>query len=391
MSAIAATGLAVVQGESRFLRMAIGSTAKGMLAILAVSILIGIFWPEQPLTAQLLGQVQPTILHLAVAVFAGLAGAYAMSHTEAAAALPGVAVSVSLEPPLAAAGIALATGHFGEAIGAGLNFAANLVAIIAAGVFVFLVTGFRPAAAQKERHALQRRTLPVAIALLVIIGLILGVVTVRLVRDARLTARVQEVATRELLAIAEADLVEVDIANLTQAEMPLELDITARSTHPIPYEHLLELQRQIGSALAGDLGRGREVALTLTVIRVTRLDPLVPPAPAIVANTATPSTRLASPSAAATASPSATAPATRRPTDTPRPSPTVERAIVAYKYGLNVRLEPDADSERLAYLPAGTKVVLLPGRETVSGIKWQQVEFRGVVGWLLADYIESGD
>jgi hypothetical protein len=58
----------------------------------------------------------------------------------------------------------------------------------------------------------------------------------------------------------------------------LELDIVARSTRPIRHQTVQELQEAIGGQLVAD-GIIDSIALTLTVIEVTELDPLQPPTP----------------------------------------------------------------------------------------------------------------
>jgi uncharacterized membrane protein len=78
-------------------------------------------------------------------VFSGLAAAYALSYSNAAGALPGVAVAAALVPPLVSAGIAFAVGQPREGLGALLLFGTNFVAISFATAMVFLALGYRPA------------------------------------------------------------------------------------------------------------------------------------------------------------------------------------------------------------------------------------------------------
>jgi hypothetical protein len=66
-----------------------------------------------------------------------------------------------------------------------------------------------------------------------------------------------------------AEIVDVQIDNLSGGT--LRIDVTVRSTRTIPYPTVVELQRFLATELQ------REVALTLTVIPTTHLDPLSPP------------------------------------------------------------------------------------------------------------------
>ncbi|MDQ6727474.1 MAG: DUF389 domain-containing protein, partial [Actinomycetota bacterium] len=95
-------------------------------------------------TAQILGRTSPGVVDLVVALAAGAAGAYATAREDVSAALPGVAVAVALVPPLATIGVALELGRPELARGALLLYVANLVAIVAAGVAVFVASGFVP-------------------------------------------------------------------------------------------------------------------------------------------------------------------------------------------------------------------------------------------------------
>ncbi|MDQ6715812.1 MAG: DUF389 domain-containing protein, partial [Actinomycetota bacterium] len=95
-------------------------------------------------TPQILGRTSPGMVDLVVALAAGAAGGYATVREDISAALPGVAVAVALVPPLASVGVALELGRAELAQGALLLYVANLVAIVAAAVVVFVTSGFVP-------------------------------------------------------------------------------------------------------------------------------------------------------------------------------------------------------------------------------------------------------
>jgi uncharacterized membrane protein len=74
-------------------------------------------------------------------------------------ALAGVSLAAALLPPLATFGLGLVLGAEGIALGAGLLFPTNLVAIVsAAGLFFFLM-GFHPDAWERGRERTFRRAL----------------------------------------------------------------------------------------------------------------------------------------------------------------------------------------------------------------------------------------
>ena len=406
MSPMVGVGMATVLGDTRFLRLSLGAVLRGMLLAIAVGALSGLLRLNEPLTAELLARTQPNLLDLGVALFAGLAGAYALTNSDAAAALPGVAISAALVPPLATAGIALSTGHFTESLGALLLFTANFVAIVFASVLVFLTRGFRPTPAQKARQAVRLRTVRVAMVMLVVVTVLLSAFTFRLTQQAALINRIQNVAGATLTEVTGADLVDLQIMNLNDNSLPLELDIVAQSTRTIPFNQVKDLQNAIAVELQPDLAPGREVQLVLTVILVTRLDPVVPPtATPTPTSTETPTpgptptvtdtpTPTNAPTNTATAVVETETPAvteTLPPTETPlpteTPTPAPPQAVVLSPYGLNLRAEPSQAAQVLAVIPEGAVVLLLPDRETINNTIWQQVEYEGQVGWVLADLL----
>ena len=118
MSPIVGAGLAMVLGDTRFLRLSLGAVIRGVGLAVLVGAMAGALRLDTPLTAEILARTQPTLLDLAIALFSGMAGAYALSHSDAAGALPGVAIAAALVPPLSTVGITLITGHYRESFGA---------------------------------------------------------------------------------------------------------------------------------------------------------------------------------------------------------------------------------------------------------------------------------
>jgi uncharacterized membrane protein len=116
----------------------------GFLLALAVGFFFGITTPTMPeLNAQLLGRTNPNLLDLWIALFSGVAAAYALARPGLVAALPGVAIAAALVPPIATVGVCLAAGQLTSAAGAALLFATNLVAIIMASGATLYLMGIR--------------------------------------------------------------------------------------------------------------------------------------------------------------------------------------------------------------------------------------------------------
>ena len=409
MSPIVGVGMAIVLGDSRFLNKALQAVVRGVGLALAVGVLIGLLPYGGELTPEIMARTQPTLLDLGVALFSGVAGAYALCKSEAAGALPGVAIAAALVPPLASSGIAFSGGYFAGAFGALLLFTTNFIAISSAAALVFIILGFRPTAAQKERRVVQQRSFRLAGVFLAVIVILLTTATVSLARESATDALILETVATNVNTLPGVEHDQTEIVSFSDGT--LTLDVVARSTNTIAQREVMALRDQIGIDLqqAGvDLNR---VALDMTVILVTKLDPEVPPTATPTATatlTPTPgptatSTDIPTPTATATATASptetptatpaetATATPTLTPTPTatftPTPTATVITARVAYPYGLNLRAAPEADAELLQFIPADTMLILLDGRVETDGVFWQQVSVDGVNGWVLADFL----
>ncbi|MEM7801255.1 MAG: DUF389 domain-containing protein, partial [Chloroflexota bacterium] len=78
MSPIVGTGMAMVLGESRFLQVSLTSVVRGAILAIGVGCMIGLIQLGQPMTSEVLARTSPSLLDLAVALFSGMAAAYAL-------------------------------------------------------------------------------------------------------------------------------------------------------------------------------------------------------------------------------------------------------------------------------------------------------------------------
>ncbi len=104
---------------------------------LLVSTLYFLLTPLDELTPELLARTQPTLLDLAVAVAAALAGVIALASRDVSATLPGVAIATAIMPPLCTTGYGIANGEPSVALGSFYLFVVNGVAIVLASLFLF--------------------------------------------------------------------------------------------------------------------------------------------------------------------------------------------------------------------------------------------------------------
>ncbi|MGV9733485.1 DUF389 domain-containing protein [Rhodococcus aetherivorans] len=154
MTPIVGTALAVVLNDHRNLIASALLVVAGSAAVVATGFAVGLLDPLDVLAqnnSQVAGRVAPRMIDLVAALATGAVGAFALVRRDVSDTLPGVAIAISLVPPLAVVGLTLESGAPRQAGGALLLFATNVAAIVATGTLVFLLAGVRGAAHRAGR------------------------------------------------------------------------------------------------------------------------------------------------------------------------------------------------------------------------------------------------
>ena len=128
MGPIVELGMGLATFDLRTIRGALKTLAVGIALALAIAMAIVWLSPLKEATGEILARTQPTFFDLLVAVFSGLAGAYA-TVTRKGETIVGVAIATALMPPLAVVGYGLAVANWNVAGGAAFLFMTNLLAI----------------------------------------------------------------------------------------------------------------------------------------------------------------------------------------------------------------------------------------------------------------------
>jgi len=105
--------------------------------ILLAAIVETVLGLKEP-TVEILARIQPNLIDLGIAIAAGIAATLAATRRNIGETLPGVAIAVSIVPPLCVCGIGLYPGSMLIATGSILLFFVNLVSIVLTAVIVFL-------------------------------------------------------------------------------------------------------------------------------------------------------------------------------------------------------------------------------------------------------------
>jgi uncharacterized hydrophobic protein (TIGR00271 family) len=199
MTPILGTALALVLADRRNLVGSITYTLAGAGVVIAIAYSMGtldILSISSATNSQVAARVSPSLIDLIAALATGAVGAFALIRSDISDALPGVAIAISLVPPLAVVGLTLESGEVDEAAGALLLFATNVAAIVATGTLVLLRarvrgTAFRSGIAVGQ---LRRRSLVAVVLALLLVAVPLTVGTVTVVRAQLLEQQVAQVA-----------------------------------------------------------------------------------------------------------------------------------------------------------------------------------------------------
>src|SRR5262249_44368674 len=121
--------------------------------------------------SQVAQRVAPRLIDLLAALATGAVGAVALARSDISDTLPGVAIAISLVPPLSVVGLTLESGKHDQALGALLLFVTNVTAILASGIVVMALYRVHTHAAQPggETRYLSRKGAVVTIVALVIV------------------------------------------------------------------------------------------------------------------------------------------------------------------------------------------------------------------------------
>jgi uncharacterized hydrophobic protein (TIGR00271 family) len=146
-----------------------GAATAVLVGYLLTFVMPAAFNPEN--VPQIMARTSPRLLDLLAALATGLAGAFAIGRRDVSDTLPGVAIAISLVPPLANAGILFATHRPDLAFGSLLLFVTNDLAIVLTGALVFGLMGFpRVAFVGHSRRGRQIAIATVIVMLLIVMA-----------------------------------------------------------------------------------------------------------------------------------------------------------------------------------------------------------------------------
>ncbi|WP_298307910.1 TIGR00341 family protein [uncultured Erythrobacter sp.] len=247
MGPIMGLGFALGITDYQWLKQSSRSLFWGSVMAIALCALLVFLSPVKTITPEIAARTQPNLFDLFVALFSGLAGAYAMIRGRAGA-IVGVAIATALMPPLAVVGFGLATFNWTVFSGALLLYVTNLVTIALTAWALAKLYGFRGSLSQRQSQFQNGVIILVFIALAVPLALSLRTIA----WEANAQRIVRDEITEEFEGAGR--LSELDLA-FSDASV----GVSATMFNP---EFRPEADANIARALRARLGREVEVSLT---------------------------------------------------------------------------------------------------------------------------------
>lgn len=258
---ILAIGLGIVTGHLSLVVRSILWVLLGLAIVIVLGLAFSVFvaTPQSLETnSQVLGRTSPSFMDLLAALATGFAGGFAMCRRDLSAILPGVAIAISLVPPLGVVGVCAGQGLWADALGALWLFLSNVIALVIAGSIVFTLAGYATEPGS-SRVANRRRAYVIVSALLLVIALPLAANSIVSVALARWSVSIQDAATRWLKDDEGARVYTVEWSGTTAT-----VAVTTDDGRTPPIDDLRaaladEVPSYVGVVL--DVGQGVEVTV----------------------------------------------------------------------------------------------------------------------------------
>ncbi|MCK4866301.1 MAG: TIGR00341 family protein [Gammaproteobacteria bacterium] len=169
-----ALAFATTLGEGKLLWSALKSNLAGLFTALGLSILIGLLWPLNFDSHELMTRTDVGMDGIVLALVSGAAAVLSLTAGWSNS-LVGVMVAVAILPPTATVGLMLGSGNYQHALGAALLLAVNIVCVNLASNIAFLLKGVKPRTWYEKKKAKQSLIVFVLFWLIVLAVLVTAV------------------------------------------------------------------------------------------------------------------------------------------------------------------------------------------------------------------------
>ena len=250
--------LGIVTGHLSLVVRSILWVLTGLVIVVVLGLLFSVFvaTPESLATnSQVVGRTSPSLMDLIAALATGFAGGFAMCRRDLSAVLPGVAIAISLVPPLGVVGVTAGQGQWDDALGALVLFLSNVLALVIAGSIVFTMGGYARDPGSSP-IANRRRAYIIVTVLAVVVALPLAANSALSIALAKWSVAIQETAVTWLDEQDGARVYDVEWSGLTAT-----LDVTTDDGSVPPIEDYRQALATAVPSYVGvvvDVGQGVE-------------------------------------------------------------------------------------------------------------------------------------
>lgn len=155
LTPILVIALGIATGETRAIQHSGILVVKSIVITLVASFALALFFGQPSVQTFIADDTMRTgVLYFLVALVSGIAATFAWIRKEAGDILPGVAIAVSLIPPLCLAGIGMADWNIGLVRFTSLIFFSNLIGIVLGSMMVFSLLKFYKTDKKIEREVM---------------------------------------------------------------------------------------------------------------------------------------------------------------------------------------------------------------------------------------------
>jgi len=236
----------IIAGDIKAMKSSLLLSLGGIIAAIAVGFILtlplnGAFQPEN--INQIMIRTSPGLIDLLAALVTGFAGAFAMSRSDVSDTLPGVAIAISLVPPLANVGILLGTFNYSLALGSFLLFVTNYLAILITGAALFGIMGYSKVTLLEKSSNAKKNGIIFVLISLIVITLPLGYNGYNVVTDNSVTQTLNNASNKWL----EGSGYELQSINVQPLNNTVVLKIMGNGPLP-PIE---KLQEQVKGKIYG--------------------------------------------------------------------------------------------------------------------------------------------
>lgn len=248
---ILGVGLGITTGDGSLIGRSLLLVGSGIVVVVALGLLFAQLLPN-PVdvlsNSQVLGRTSPKLMDLTAAMATGLVAAVAITRRDVGDVLPGVAIAISLVPPLGVVGVCLGSGAPSLALGAFVLFASNMLALIITATAVLVLCGYSGAGSRRGRAY-------------AVLAAALVVVALPMVVNSLSTLWARQIADTTQAWLGDAPGAQVTdvtvhggtttIAVLAPADLPDEADLRRRVDDLLPWPTEVVLVHTVGGRITG--------------------------------------------------------------------------------------------------------------------------------------------